>query len=384
MKTLKLDCEIGYRTSDGAWYRTIGPDSVSDFLATCAPGERVKIEINSPGGAVIPGMAMANSIKNSQAHVVAHITGIAASMASVIACACHEVQMEEGSFLMIHNPWGWAEGDAEEMRKEAEVLDTMKAGIMGFYRGKFPSKSEEEISALMDEETWWTGDEALEAGFACTVIPTTVRAAACATRHHFAKIPDAAAKFLAVRDEPPSPPSEQFAAEEVLPSSFPSDGGSTNSPEQGELSLQAPASPEGEGQDAATASGQQQEWESRLAGLQAAKDRELAEMSAKYKADVADMKARHEAALADLQNQLQAKAQELESAKAEASSLASKLGNAEQALAQTREQLEAEIAQHRKLASAALKLPKDGPDGSLSGWAAAMHEITLARRGKKK
>jgi hypothetical protein len=53
MKTLKLDCEIGYRTGDGAWYRTIGPDSVSDFLATCAPGERVKIEINSPGGAVI-------------------------------------------------------------------------------------------------------------------------------------------------------------------------------------------------------------------------------------------------------------------------------------------------------------------------------------------
>ena len=374
MKTLKLDCEIGYRTSEGAWYRTIGPESVSDFLATCAPGERVKIEINSPGGAVIPGMAMANSIKNSQAHVVAHVTGIAASMASVIACACHEVQMEEGSFLMIHNPWGWAEGDAEEMRKEAEVLDTMKAGIMGFYRGKFPSKSEEEISALMDEETWWTGDEALEAGFACTVIPTTVRAAACATRHHFAKIPDAAAKFLAVRDEPPAPPSEQSAAGGVLPSSFPSDGGSSSEGDAGETpATTTPDAPP----DA-------QAWESRLAGLQAAKDRELAEMSTRYKADVADMKARHEAALADLQNQLQAKTQELESAKAEASSLASKLGNAEQALAQTREQLEAEIAQHRKLASAALKQPKDGPDGSLSGWAAAMHEITLARRGKKK
>ena len=347
MKTLKLDCEIGYRTSEGAWYRTIGPESVSDFLATCAPGERVKIEINSPGGAVIPGMAMANSIKNSQAHVVAHVTGIAASMASVIACACHEVQMEEGSFLMIHNPWGWAEGDAEEMRKEAEVLDTMKVGIMGFYRAKFPSKSEEEISALMDEETWWTGDEALEAGFACTVIPTTVRAAACATRHHFAKIPDAAAKFLAVRDEPPAPPPAQSAAEEVSHSSFPSDGGASSEGDAGETpATTTPDAPP----DA-------QAWESRLAGLQAAKDRELAEMSAKYKADVADMKARHEAALADLQNQLQAKAQELESAKAEASSLASKLGNAEQALAQTREQLEAEIAQHRKLASAALKQP---------------------------
>ena len=266
--------------------------------------------------------------------------------------------MDSTAFIMVHNPWSSVQGDADELRKEAKTLDQFKAALVSIYRSKFDVDSEG-MNRLMDEETWWTGDEALEVGFACTVIPTTVRAAACATRHHFAKIPDAAAKFLAVRAEPQSPPSEQFAAEEVLPSSFPSDGGSTNSPEQGELSLQAPASPEGEGQVAATASGQQQEWESRLAGLQAAKDRELAEMSAKYKADVADMKARHEAALADLQNQLQAKAQELESAKAEASSLASKLGNAEQALAQTREQLEAEIAQHRKLASAALKQPKE-------------------------
>ena len=132
MKILKLDAEIGNRTAETWWGRTIGPDAVTDFLADAAPGERVKIEINSPGGLIVPGLAMANSIKNSKAHVVAHVTGIAASMASVIMCACDEIQLEEGAFVMMHNPWSWAEGDADDLRHEAGVLDTMKAAIMAF------------------------------------------------------------------------------------------------------------------------------------------------------------------------------------------------------------------------------------------------------------
>ena len=150
MKILKLDAEIGNRTAENWWGRTIGPEAVTDFLAEAQPGERVKIEINSPGGLIVPGLAMANSIKNSKAHVVAHVTGLAASMASVIMCACDEIQLEEGSFVMMHNPWSWAEGDAEELRHEAGVLDTMKAAIMGFYRGKFAEKTDEEISGIMD------------------------------------------------------------------------------------------------------------------------------------------------------------------------------------------------------------------------------------------
>ena len=137
MKILKLDAEIGNRTAETWWGRTIGPEAVTDFLANAAPGERVKIEINSPGGLIVPGLAMANSIKNSKAHVVAHVTGLAASMASVVMCACDEIQLEEGSFVMMHNPWSWAVGDADAMRHEAGVLDTMKATIMAFYRGKF-------------------------------------------------------------------------------------------------------------------------------------------------------------------------------------------------------------------------------------------------------
>ena len=379
MKTLKLDAEIGNETTNTWWGRTIGPAAVTDFLATAAPGERVKIEINSPGGLSVPGLAMANSIKNSKAHVVAHVTGIAASMASVVMCACDEIQLEEGSFVMMHNPWSWAEGDADAMRHTAEVLDKVKAAIMAFYRGKFGEKSDEELSAIMDAETWMTGTDALRAGLKCVVIPTTVQAAACATRHHFAHMPEAAARFLSVKDEPPPPKAE------------PKGKGA-----EAQAEVQQPEAPAGE-----TASVQQQDapavsaedWQARLAGLQAAKDRELAEMSAKYKGDLAELKERHEAALAELRaekdsisNQLDESQKALAAAQSEASSYKAKIAECEKALADLREQLDAEIAQHRKLASAALKQPvNDGAAavGTLSHWQAAMHERTLARRTPK-
>lgn len=333
MKTLKLDADIGYQTTDTWWGREIGPDAVDAFLADCAPGERVKIEINSAGGYVIPGMAMANSIKNSQAHVVAHVTGLAASMASVIMCACDEIQVEEGAFVMVHNPWGWAEGEADELRKEAEVLDTMKAGIMAFYRGKFPEKTAEEISAMMDAETWMTGDAALKAGLKCVVIPATVRAAASATRHKFASIPTAARKFLDVREKPaPS------AADEV--SSFPSEGGASSGSVAPEIAASDPPAKGAEAETQADDSA----WEARLAGLQAAKDREIAALAA---------------ARDSLKSQLDESQKALASAQAEASSFRAKVEEAEHALAQAREQLEAEIAQHRKLASAALQQPEN-------------------------
>ena len=379
IKTLKLDCEIGNETASHWWGNTIGPATVAEFLAACEPGERVTIEINSVGGLCIPGFAIANSIKNSQAHVVAHVTGLAASMASVVMCACDEIQLEEGGFVMMHNPWSWAEGDADELRKEAEVLDTMKAGIMAFYRAKFPGKSDEEISGLMDAETWMTGMDALRAGLKCVVIPATMRAAASATRHHFAKIPAAAARFLDVKDRPPEQPDqkadETISAASEATLSPASDGGEPHSPGQGDSSpqTQALASSEEKGKGAEGAQADARAWEARLAGLQAAKDRELAEMSAKYKADIADMKARHEAAVADFQNQLQAKEQELAMVRAEASSLNEKLGTAGAALAETRKQLDDEIAQHRKLASAALKQPAGTP--KYSSWAAAVAEL---------
>ena len=183
----------------GFWGDFCSPRSLKAFLDGLGEGDEAEIEINSPGGLVILGVEMANAIKNCKNKIVAHVTGIAASMASVIACACDEIVMEEASFMMIHDPWGYKEGNAEGFRKEADKLDQMKSIIMAFYRGKF-DRTEEEIAALMSDETWYTGNECKANGLKCTVVKSDVRAAASIVGHKFAKMPEGAAKFLTAKD----------------------------------------------------------------------------------------------------------------------------------------------------------------------------------------
>lgn len=195
-KKFSLIGEIADFDYHGAWGDFCSPKPLKAFLDTLAPGEEAEIEINSPGGLVVQGIEMANAIKNSKAVLIAHVTGIAASMASVITCACHKIEMEEASFMMIHDPWGYTFGNADEMRKEASLLDQMKAVIMSFYRGKFKGRTDDEIAALMSDETWYTGNECKENGLDCEVIKSDVRAAASIVGHKFAKIPEGAAKYL--------------------------------------------------------------------------------------------------------------------------------------------------------------------------------------------
>ncbi len=199
-KKYSLIGEIADFDYHGFWGDWCSPKSLKAWLDKLEPGEEAEIEINSPGGLVVQGIEMANAIKNSKAVIVAHVTGIAASMASVIACACSRIEMEEASFMMIHDPWGYIEGSADEMRKQAGVLDQMKAVIMSFYRGKFKGKTDEEIAALMTDETWYTGAECKENGLDCTVIASDVKAAASIVGHKFKKIPDGAAKFLTSKE----------------------------------------------------------------------------------------------------------------------------------------------------------------------------------------
>lgn len=198
----KKYCLIGEITDfdyHGFWGDFCSPRSLKAFLDDLDEGDEAEIEINSPGGLVILGVEMANAIKNRKNKIVAHVTGIAASMASVIACACDEIVMEEASFMMIHDPWGYMEGNAEGFRKEADKLDQMKSIIMAFYRGKF-DRTEEEIAALMSDETWYTGNECKANGLKCTVVKSDVRAAASIVGHKFAKMPEGAAKFLTSKD----------------------------------------------------------------------------------------------------------------------------------------------------------------------------------------
>jgi ATP-dependent Clp endopeptidase proteolytic subunit ClpP len=125
---------------------------------------QIDLHINSPGGEVFDGITIYNLIKQHPANVTAHIDGLAASIASVIALAGDTVIMAENALFMIHNPWGFAMGDASEMRKTADLLDKIGGSLVTAYSSK-SGKPDDEISALMDAETWMTAQEAKDAGF---------------------------------------------------------------------------------------------------------------------------------------------------------------------------------------------------------------------------
>jgi ATP-dependent Clp endopeptidase proteolytic subunit ClpP len=124
----------------------------------------VNLRINCIGGDVFDGMAMYNIIKKREAKTTAYIEGIAASMGSVIALAADEVIMAENSLFMIHNAWGGAMGEAEDMRKTASVLEKISGEIANIYKRK-TRLSLDRITDMMDEETWLNAEEAYELGF---------------------------------------------------------------------------------------------------------------------------------------------------------------------------------------------------------------------------
>jgi len=127
-------------------------------------GQHVHVRINSPGGEIIDGSAIANALNRHEGGVTVHIDGLAASMASYIAMSGKPTYMSENALLMIHNPWTLAAGEAEDLRKQADLLDTMKSTLVRGYQRKSGMPAEE-ISRLMDEETWLTALEATALGF---------------------------------------------------------------------------------------------------------------------------------------------------------------------------------------------------------------------------
>jgi ATP-dependent Clp protease, protease subunit len=169
-----------------AWFGVSAEEFVKDLAKVTAP--TINVRINSPGGDVFDGLAIYNALKRHPSRVVAHVDGLAASIASVIALAADEVQIAQGAFFMIHNAWGMAVGDAGEMRKMAATLEKVNESIVGIYTRR-TGKTDAEIRALMDTETWLNDDESVDIGFASAV---TGRPAAEAAfdLSRFRRVPD--------------------------------------------------------------------------------------------------------------------------------------------------------------------------------------------------
>ncbi|MGQ3049838.1 MAG: head maturation protease, ClpP-related [Niveispirillum sp.] len=150
---------------DEIGYWGINASSFIRDLRSIGAVDRIDLRINSPGGDVFDGAAIYNLLLAHPARVVVHIDGLAASMASVVAMAGDEINIGSNAFVMIHNPWSVSVGDADEMRSMADLLDQIGQTIVTAYERK-TGLGRDELTAMMNAETWMAGDEAVAKGFA--------------------------------------------------------------------------------------------------------------------------------------------------------------------------------------------------------------------------
>lgn len=182
--------EISINDNIGGWGIT-----ANDFIAELkdlGDVDEINVRISSGGGSIVEGNAIFNALKRHPAKVITHIDSIAASMASVIAMAGDEVRMAANALFMIHNPWTASIGGAEKLRKDADLLDKMENNIRNSYDRS--NLSVDELSAAMDADTYYTAEEALEAGFIDSIGDANLAAASIGdmeTIKGFASIPQA-------------------------------------------------------------------------------------------------------------------------------------------------------------------------------------------------
>ena len=125
----------------------------------------VDVYINSYGGEVSEGLAIYSALKRHKAKVRTHCDGFACSAASLVFMAGDERTMGEASLLMIHNAWSRAQGNARELRKAADDLETISTAAANAYRGAV-NISDEALAELLDQEAWIAPQDAVSMGFA--------------------------------------------------------------------------------------------------------------------------------------------------------------------------------------------------------------------------
>jgi ATP-dependent protease ClpP protease subunit len=169
----------GYVVEDKWWDESeVTPFEFAKDLKALGEVKNIHVHINSYGGNVSAGSAIYSLLKQHQAHVTVHVDGFALSAASVIAMAGDVVIMPGNAMMMIHNPSVMSCGNAAALRKDAETLDKLRCSMVSVYREK-TGLSSEEITEMLDAETWFTADEAVGKGFA-DIAASPLLAVACA------------------------------------------------------------------------------------------------------------------------------------------------------------------------------------------------------------
>ena len=200
---LALDEEIGFWGVQARDFRN-QIDAVTGDL---------EVEINSPGGDVMAGLGMYNMLRNHAAKghkVTTRVSGVAASIASIIMLAGDNREMPSNAFAMVHAVKGGAWGTAEEIRDQAEVIDKVQASLRNIYVNRM-GVDEAKATEIMAKDTWLNADECLEMGFVTAVVdPIQATAKFDMGR---AELPEHVAKVFAAKADPQPEPEPEITPE---------------------------------------------------------------------------------------------------------------------------------------------------------------------------
>ena len=160
--------------SDEKWFdEDVTPKSIRDALSEIGAVKNLDIHINSYGGSCVAGNAIINILDNYRkkngTSLNVYIEGIAASMGSGIASVGDKVYMASNSLFMVHRPSTIAMGNADDFEKTIQVLEKTEDGLVQNYMRRFKG-TEDELRQMLQDETWFTADEAKEWGFVDEVI----------------------------------------------------------------------------------------------------------------------------------------------------------------------------------------------------------------------
>lgn len=167
-----------------SWFGGVTAKDFADQLRALGDVSQIDVRINSYGGDVFDGLAIYNQLQTHKASVTTYIDGIAASIASIIAMAGDEIHIAEAGFVMIHDAWGVAIGDAGEIRAFAERLDAITGALGDVYVSR-TGKTSGEVRDWMRAETWFNSADALKNGFATKVVENQKMAAHGMSRPKF-------------------------------------------------------------------------------------------------------------------------------------------------------------------------------------------------------
>ena len=273
--------------------------------------------------------------------VTARIEGLAASIASVIACACDRVVMGESSLMMIHNCWSVVQGDSNTLRKEAETMDKINEAIISFYLSKF-DQTREALKELMNQETWFSGKDAQTFKFNCEVTPdkSDFKIAAMVKGFDLGKFlntPKALEEIIMEKEQEMKKQANDEQKEDVVETKTEEtkveepvveepvvEGPKAEEPK--EEVVEAEAQPIEEATEEPKAEGEmiaKAEADKRVSGMQSAMAKQMDAMKKDY-----------EAKIADFEVQMKAKDEELTKARADVTSLTESLDNTTKELAE--------------------------------------------------